>query len=133
MRGIQAVLVVVGAVMFGSSWGGGPAAQTQGGVTRNVQVLPKDWTPQQVQQFMRTFVAPGLGVMCSHCHVADRSSDEKKEKVLARKMLQMMVAINDQHLKDVGDPAVTQKVTCFTCHRGVLKPVSAPATDAAGS
>jgi hypothetical protein len=31
-------------------------------------------------------------------------------------------------LKGVGDPAAAgvAKVTCFTCHRGALKPLTAP-------
>jgi hypothetical protein len=98
----------------------------QGGGPRNLQVLPKDWTGQQVQQFMRNVVARGLGVQCTHCHVQDRASDEKPQKVTARKMLQMMMTLNEQHLKDVGDPAVAQKVTCYTCHRGTTKPLTAP-------
>ena len=105
-----------------------PAGGRGGQAPRNLQVLPKDWTSQQVQQFMRTYVTTGLGVQCNHCHVQDRSSDEKKEKVTARKMLQMLMAINDTHLKEVGTPpaAGTFKVTCFTCHRGTLKPLTAP-------
>ena len=54
---------------------------------------------------MRTFTA-GLGVMCTHCHVgtqADRAKDDKPEKATARKMIKMMMAINDDFLKDVGD------------------------------
>jgi hypothetical protein len=100
----------------------------QGGqAPKNLQVLPKDWNGQQVGQFMRNIVAPGLGVQCTFCHVQDRSSDEIKEKVVARKMLAMMMAANDA-LKDVGDPAApgTYKVTCYMCHRGQQKPVGAP-------
>ncbi len=93
---------------------------------KNLQVLPKDWTTQQVQQVMQTFKS-GLGVECTYCHVADRSSDEMKTKVTARKMIQMAMAINDTYLKDVGEPAApgTQKVTCYTCHRGTTKPLTA--------
>src|SRR3954464_15311384 len=50
----------------------------RGGPPQNLQVLPKDWTRQQVQKLMRTFTA-GLGVKCSHCHVgtpADRAKDD---------------------------------------------------------
>ena len=71
----------------------------------NLQVLPKDMTQQQVYAFMRTFTQ-GLGVMCDHCHVgtqAERAKDDKPEKAIARKMIKMMMAINDDFLKDVGD------------------------------
>ena len=49
----------------------------------------------------------------------DFASDAKKEKVTARKMLVMVHRINEQDFKDV-------KVTCFTCHRGATKPLTAP-------
>ena len=93
---------------------------------KNLQVLPKDYTNQQVTAVMRTFTA-GLGVQCTYCHVADRSSDENPHKGVARKMLAMENAINDQFLKDVGEPAAAgqKKVTCYTCHRGAEKPLTA--------
>jgi Photosynthetic reaction centre cytochrome C subunit len=114
---------------------------------KNLQVLPKDWSNQQVQAYMRTFTA-GLGVQCGYCHVgtpADRALDDKKEKQTARKMITMLMAINDQYLKDVGDPLPApaaapaagaapaapgppavppMKVTCYTCHRGTTKPLT---------
>jgi Photosynthetic reaction centre cytochrome C subunit len=97
---------------------------------KNLQVLQKDMTMQQVSTLMRTFTA-ALGVECSHCHVEgtqNRASDDKPQKAVARKMLQMVTAINEQLLKDVGTPPVAgaQKVTCYTCHRGMLKPMTAP-------
>jgi hypothetical protein len=130
MRVSMSVAVLCGAMVLSAASGAGaqqtPPAGRQGGGPRNIQVLPKEWTGQQVQQFMRTVVAPGLGVMCNHCHVQDRASDEKKEKVAARKMIQVMLALNETHLKEIGDPAVAQKVTCYTCHRGTLKPLTGP-------
>ena len=118
---------------------GAPGGPPQG--PKNLQVLPKDWTNQQVQAYMRTFTS-GLGVQCNYCHSgtpADRALDDKKEKLVARKMIAMMMAINDQYLKDVGDPPAAaaaaapgappqvpaQKVTCYTCHRGTTKPLTA--------
>jgi hypothetical protein len=110
--------------------GAPPQGRGRGGPPQNLQVLPKDWTTQQVQQFMRTFTA-GLGVECSHCHVGtpqERAKDDKPEKATARKMIKMMMAINADFLKDVGEPAAAgaNKVTCYTCHRGALKPLTAP-------
>ncbi len=117
-------------VALGVGVGVSAYAQGRGGPPQNLQVLPKDWTGQQVQQLMRTFTA-GLGVECSHCHVGtpqERMKDDKPEKLEARKMLKMMMAINTDFLKDVGGPAAagTSKVTCYTCHRGALKPLTAP-------
>ena len=96
---------------------------------KNLQVLPKDMTSQQLTGLMRR-VAGALGVDCTHCHVSlsDRASDDKAPKLVARKMFKMTMAINDEFLKDVGTPAPAgeQKVTCYTCHRGKEKPESAP-------
>jgi hypothetical protein len=95
---------------------------------QNLQVLPKDIAPQELTRFMRS-VAGALGVECTHCHVSmqDRASDDKPTKLTARKMLKMTMTINNDLLKDVGEPpaAGTQKVTCYTCHRGALKPLTA--------
>jgi len=123
---------------------GGAAPQAP----KNLQVLPKDWTIQQVSAFMRNFTV-GLGVQCAYCHAGtpqDRALDDKKEKLVARKMITMMMAINDTYLKDVGEPIAAvapaapgappapppMKVTCYTCHRGTTKPLTAPAPGGGG-
>src|SRR5207244_9510588 len=46
----------------GGGRGGAPAPPPT-----NLQVLPKDWTRQQVVQVMQQFTM-GLGVMCNYCH-----------------------------------------------------------------
>jgi hypothetical protein len=108
----------------------GGQGQGQAAPLQNLQVLPKDMTRQQVTQLMRSFTA-ALGVECSHCHVGtmqERFKDDNPKKGVARKMIQMTAAINNDMLKGVGDaPAAgTAKVTCFTCHRGAIKPLNAP-------
>ena len=140
-RWTRALIVLVAASFVGASMYAQTQSQAQqvqtppqgrgrGGPPLNVQVLPKDWTVQQVQAYMRT-VAAALGVECSHCHTGtsqERAKDDKPEKLLARKMLQMLATINNDLLKGVGEPAApgAAKVTCFTCHRGVLKPLTGP-------
>jgi hypothetical protein len=125
---LSALISVVGVSMYAQQ-GAAPPQSGRGGPPKNLQVLPKDWTLMQVQTYMRG-VAGALGVECSHCHVSqtDRASDAKPPKLVARKMLQMLNAINNDLLKGVGDPpaAGAPKVTCFTCHRGQLKPLTAP-------
>ena len=58
----------------------------------------------------------------------ERAKDDNPKKAIARKMLQMAMAINNDLLKGVGEPAAAgaAKVTCFTCHRGAIKPLTAP-------
>ena len=120
-------------------------APARGGVQqpppKNLKVLPKTWTGQQVRAVMQTF-AESLGVQCTHCHVADPTAppppegrppaldyslDEKKEKELARQMIQLTMALNGEGLKGVGDAAVSEKVSCFTCHNGQKTPALKPA------
>ena len=110
---------------------GAPGRGGQGAAPQNLQVLPKDMTRQQVTQLMRTFTA-ALNVECDHCHVGtqqERAKDDNPKKGIARKMIQMTDAINKDLLKGIGDPAPAgaAKVTCFTCHRGAIKPLTAPA------
>jgi hypothetical protein len=57
---------------------------------------------------------------CAFCHVQDRSSDEKPQKVIARRMVFMVKAINSQF------PDGKQHVTCWTCHRGSTTPPATP-------
>ena len=129
MRGVLAAglvfvcaLVVTATHTEAQGQGGGQSAPPQ-----NLQVLPKEMTRPEVTALMRTFTA-ALGVQCTHCHVGtpqERFKDDLPTKATARKMLKMLMAVNGDHLGvKAGEP---NKVTCFTCHRGLLKPLTAPA------
>ena len=102
----------------------------------NLQVLPKDISRPELVTMMRGFSGQ-TGSRCSHCHLGeegndlstyDFASDARPLKAVARKMMLMTRAINGPLLEGVGTPAAagTQKVTCYTCHRGVKKPETAP-------
>jgi hypothetical protein len=107
------------------------AAQFPPDSTKNLQVLPEDLPVRAVIDTMRSFTR-ALGVRCTYCHVGregepltsyDFVADKKPEKERARAMLQMVAAINDQHLGKLPDRrSPTIAVTCFTCHRGVPQP-----------
>jgi photosynthetic reaction center cytochrome c subunit len=71
------------------------------------------------------FITASLGVECEYCHVHEGKGlafekDDKKPKLIARKMMQMMFAIN----KDNFDGK--REVTCYSCHRGAAEPVGTP-------
>jgi hypothetical protein len=90
---------------------------------KNLKVLTQD----VLQATMFNEIRPGLGVRCDFCHnPQDYSSDEKPEKVTARKMLEMVKNINANTFN--GD----QKVQCWTCHRGQQKPEAAPPVQGPG-
>jgi photosynthetic reaction center cytochrome c subunit len=105
-------------------------AQTQGGASaetpktaeqqfKNIQVL-KDIPADQLIPSMQ-FISASLGVECDFCHVEhEMQKDDKKEKQVARKMIEMELAINKNSFKNEVE------VTCFTCHRGSAHPVGTP-------
>jgi len=102
----------------------------------NLQILPKDWTRQQVVQVMQGFNM-ALGVGCNHCHIEmagappnekgvipiDAAPDDKQTKKTARVMMRMVAQINDTFGNQIGKPASEiVRVQCVTCHRGSAIP-----------
>lgn len=64
------------------------------------------------------YFAWALNRNCEFCHVPRKfDSDDKKEKKTARKMVDMVAAIDTEHFD--GHPAVD----CFTCHEGHAHPL----------
>ena len=108
-----------GANRGGPPRGGGGPPRGDGGGGRNVQVLVGADIPATMQSFVQALGLLEKGT-CSYCHAEDRSSDEKRPKVVARRMITMMRAINGTF------PDGQQHVTCFTCHRGSTTPLMAP-------
>jgi hypothetical protein len=105
---------------------------------KNLQVLPKDLTGQQVHEIMEGW-AGSLGVHCDTCHQADPTNigpngrprlkfedDSKPEKQMARIMYKMTEDAKANYVAKVaemdkmGSPAAP--LTCGTCHRGHLDP-----------
>lgn len=76
-------------------------------------------------------IAAGLGVKCDHCHVQGNfPSDERTQKRTARRMIEMVKALNAQyfpkHQVKEGE-SILGRVTCFTCHQGTPEaPPNAP-------
>ena len=90
---------------------------------KNIQVL-KGLPESQLVPVMN-FMGASLGVRCNYCHVNkdgnwDFASDEKGEKVSARKMISMVKDINK------GSFNGTTEITCYTCHRGRTGPMGTP-------
>jgi photosynthetic reaction center cytochrome c subunit len=96
----------------------GPA-KTASQQFKNVQVL-KDIPADQLIPSMQ-FISASLGVECGYCHVEHANEkDDKKPKVTARKMMEMMITINQENFEG------HRVVTCYTCHQGGAKPVGIP-------
>lgn len=136
LRSVSVVLVsgLVAPVLLAQGGGGGAPP-------KNLQVLPKDMSRQQVTAIMQSFTA-ALGVRCEHCHIEDKNApppaagapagrgptldhaaDDKETKKIAREMLKMVNDINTKYLPLTGrTTADRDKVSCETCHHGLSKP-----------
>jgi hypothetical protein len=97
----------------------------------NTRVIPHGTPVIQVIGTMRNF-AGDLGVRCQFCHVGqegqpleqfDFVSDTKRNKLVARQMMLMVLDINKRLDSLPGRPVAGLQVTCATCHRGVSRPV----------
>ena len=100
---------------------------------KNLHVLPKDLTGEQVHHIMEGW-AGALGTHCDTCHAPnpnekvepgkrphlDFALDIKPEKKTARMMVKMVADINGNYVSKVKNSGV--KVSCGTCHRGHLSP-----------
>ena len=128
-RMVLAVSGVSALCLMGVVFARGQAAQAQRPqmaeeVFKNVQVLKGI----PVDEFMDTMgmFAASLSLNCIDCHVAEsvdkweRFADETPLKRTARTMLLMVNAINKEHFKGV------RSLSCYTCHRGDLRPKVVP-------
>ena len=94
----------------------------------SVKILTGLLAPQFQEEM--NFITQALGVTCGTCHVRGNfASDEKPEKLTARRMLEMTKGLNKQffpdHKSKEGE-SVLGRVTCYTCHQGEQKPKSPP-------
>jgi photosynthetic reaction center cytochrome c subunit len=91
-----------------------------GDVFKKVDIL-KDIPVDEFMDTMGMFSA-ALTLNCIDCHVPEsvggweRFADETPLKVTARKMMRMVDDLNKANFSGV------RSVTCYTCHRGDLKP-----------
>src|ERR1700682_3318170 len=91
---------------------------------KNIQVLKG--LPESQLGTVMNFIAVSMGRRCDFCHVNKGGnnwvweSDDKEEKLSARKMITMVIGINKDNFR--GSTAVS----CYTCHRGRNSPMSIP-------
>lgn len=100
---------------------------------KNLQILSKKTTEEEMERIMATFNR-ALGVTCAYCHYTTRdetsyasvdfASDDKKEKIIARKMMKMSIALNKKYFNiKVDKHFISNPVLwCRTCHRGYPVP-----------
>src|ERR1700732_5123967 len=122
------VILICGIVVGGakSQPGGGSQAVSAPGPKKaeeqfkDIQVfkgIPADQLIPAMQ-----FLTASLGVECEFCHVQGAfEKNDKKPKQTARRMMEMMFAINKDNFHGHTE------VTCNSCHRGSTDPVAIPA------
>jgi photosynthetic reaction center cytochrome c subunit len=115
--------LVLGARAQSSSAQAPPALKLAEQQYKNIKALT-GIPAEQVIPAMQ-FITASLGVECEYCHVRQDKNmafdkDDKKPKVVARKMIQMMFAINKDNFEG------KREVTCYSCHRGAADPVGTP-------
>ncbi|MGH9434006.1 MAG: c-type cytochrome [Terriglobia bacterium] len=97
----------------------GAAPKTAAEAFKNIQVL-KNIPADELMPSMQ-FITASLGVRCDYCHVEHAfDKDDKQPKRTARKMMQMMFAINKDNFHG------HRVVTCYSCHHGATHPVGIP-------
>jgi hypothetical protein len=123
--GISAIVLICAVAMGGAKAQSGAASQmtnapkTTEQEFKNIQVL-KGIPADQLIPAMQ-FITASLGVECEFCHVKGAfEKDDKKTKQTARKMMEMMFAINKDNFEG------HREVTCYSCHRGNTDPLAMP-------
>ncbi len=119
----SAGLAISGARAQSSTTHAPPAPKLAEEQFKNIQVL-KGIPADQILPAMQ-FITSSLGVECEYCHVREAhglafDKDDKKPKLTARKMMQMVFAINKENFEG------KREVTCYSCHRGAPNPISTP-------
>lgn len=119
-----AALAQEGAPPAGAPPAGGARPRMQIGPPKNLQVLPKDISTEQLLSTMRGFTG-ALGVNCTFCHAVvdgrpDFASDANPHKAIARTMITMTNDINHKYLASLSIPEATERVEvgCGNCHQG---------------
>jgi photosynthetic reaction center cytochrome c subunit len=84
---------------------------------KNIKVLTG--TPANQLNLAMHGIAGALGTNCVHCHTWEQfDKDGKAPKEIARRMITMVREMNKSYFGGA------QVITCYTCHRGSLRPVS---------
>src|SRR5215510_12526369 len=117
-------ICLLGATFSMAQTGQAPKPQMAEEAFKNVTALKRI----PVDEFMDTMgmISAALGLNCLDCHTPDSDQAWTKfaidtpMKVTSRKMIQMVAAINKDNFSGV------RNVTCWTCHRGDLKPSTLP-------
>ena len=124
IMGTIAICLAGAAALLGGQAAQAPRPQMAEEVFKNVQILKGI----PVDEFMDTMgmFSASLSLNCIDCHTPEsvgaweRFADETPLKATARRMMLLVNAINKENFKGV------RTVSCYTCHRGDLRPKPVP-------
>ena len=117
--GLALIACSLAGIAVGQTESAASKLQLSENVYKNIQIL-KGIPADEVIPAMQ-FITYSLGVNCGFCHVEGAlEKDDKKPKQTARKMMQMLAAINRANFDS------KQEVTCYSCHRGSVRPIAVP-------
>jgi Photosynthetic reaction centre cytochrome C subunit len=102
---------------------GNPAPEQRPGIS--LKLLPADTHVHGADSLMGEF-RDALSVDCNYCHGGGKPQefDLNPRKDMARKMIMLVRQINSNFPGTGTFPTGNQMVTCWTCHRGDVNPVS---------
>lgn len=101
---------------------GAVRAQTTFGPPKNLQVLDKNITTEQLKKTMDGFTDQ-LGVKCTFCHVLEQyDKDDLEHKRSARKMISLVQYMRANKVKYFKEGVRDEGIACGTCHRGKPEP-----------
>ncbi len=96
--------------------------------TPTVKVLTGLTVPEFEAEMQR--MTQALGASCGTCHARGNfASETNPRKAVARRMLEMTKAINQQFFPDYKPEDGSSRlgrISCFTCHQGELHPKAPP-------
>ncbi|MBK9316859.1 MAG: c-type cytochrome [Acidobacteria bacterium] len=109
---------------------GGRDDKPAGEVFKNVQTL-KNMPAGRLVGVMNGWTK-ALGVKCNHCHTLGAwEKEDAPAKQIARDMVALTSRINGESLKEIKNlKSERPSISCYTCHRGAVKPETAPAAPA---
>lgn len=129
---ILSILIIAIVVTMGATYTSNPSTEALGGHFKNLKVLPKDISKDDLDSIMDGFTI-ALNVRCGFCHARkadttkkglDFASDKKDEKNIAREMMRMVNTLNTTNFNYMhsNKPDTIHTIVCYTCHRGAKQP-----------
>jgi hypothetical protein len=98
------------------------AAGPSAGGPKNLQVLPKTTSKEELDKTMKGFNEQ-LGVNCDFCHGEQHAKDDRPHKANARRMMRLLNDMKAKKAAYFGPRVKEALISCGMCHRGKSEPM----------